>query len=235
MKRGLYFTLFVSFLCVLFISCTSTKKTPPYQPPSQEETGDIDTIFGKRQRLIASWYGADFHGRPTSSGEKFNMYAMTCAHKDFPFGTIININNPRNNKTVKCTVNDRGPFVPGRDLDLSYGAAKEIDIIAMGVAPVDIEIIGRDKNYIKTVRGQIIPALMTIQVGSFREESNALRLKAGLDFRYKDVYIMQTIINGTKYYRVRIGKFKDSKDIQSLAKTLSIEGYDTLITAYEKQ
>ncbi|MCX8070326.1 MAG: septal ring lytic transglycosylase RlpA family protein [Thermodesulfovibrionales bacterium] len=229
--------LFALSLSLFFItSCATTKKQPPYQPPKKEETREyeLEGIKGKRQRLIASWYGADFHGRPTASGEKFNMYNFTCAHKEFPFGTILNVTNPKNNKTTKCTINDRGPFVPGRDIDLSYGTAKDIEIIGMGISPVDIEVLGRDERYIKTVRGQIITGLMTIQIGSFKEEANALRLKAGLDLRYKDVYIMQTMIRGEKYYRVRIGSFKDPQKIESLAKTLALEGYDTLITAYEK-
>ncbi|MEW6676132.1 MAG: septal ring lytic transglycosylase RlpA family protein [Nitrospirota bacterium] len=71
---------------------------------------------------MASWYGPDFHGRPTSSGELFNMYALTCAHREHPFGTRLKVTNISNNKTVSCVINDRGPFVSGRDLDLSYAA-----------------------------------------------------------------------------------------------------------------
>ncbi|MFZ6016669.1 MAG: septal ring lytic transglycosylase RlpA family protein [Nitrospirota bacterium] len=71
---------------------------------------------------MASWYVPDFHGRPTSSGELFNMYAFTCAHREHPFGTRLKVTSISNNKTVSCVINDRGPFVSGRDLDLSYAA-----------------------------------------------------------------------------------------------------------------
>ncbi|HIJ59574.1 MAG TPA: septal ring lytic transglycosylase RlpA family protein [Nitrospirae bacterium] len=219
---------------IVLTSCAPIKKPPPYQPPPVDDRKipDFERIEGKKQRVIASWYGKDFHGKPTASGEAFNMYAMTCAHREFPFGTMLYVTNPRNQKTVQCTINDRGPFIQGRDLDLSYGSAREIEILGMGVAPVDIEVFGRDNSYVKTVTGQITTGIMTIQIGSFREESNALRLKAGLDFKYKDVYITEVIIKGVKYYRVRLGSFRDPKEIKSLARQLAQEGYDTLITTY---
>jgi len=90
---------------------------------------------------VASWYGQKFNGRPTASGERFDMYAMTCAHKTLQFGTKLRVTNPDNNKSVIVTVNDRGPFIRGRDLDLSYGAAEEIGIVKKGVGRVKIELI----------------------------------------------------------------------------------------------
>ena len=88
---------------------------------------------------VASWYGKKFNGKSTASGERFDMYEMTCAHKTLPFGTKLRVTNPENNKWVIVTVNDRGPFIPGRDLDLSYGAAKKIGIVKQGVERVKIE------------------------------------------------------------------------------------------------
>ncbi|MBI5343955.1 MAG: septal ring lytic transglycosylase RlpA family protein, partial [Deltaproteobacteria bacterium] len=78
---------------------------------------------------IASWYGKDFHGRPTASGEAYDMYAMTAAHKTLPLGTIVNVKNLENGRDVRVVVNDRGPFVRGRIIDLSYSAAKELDMV----------------------------------------------------------------------------------------------------------
>src|SRR4030067_2916352 len=89
--------------------------------------------------LTCSWYGAEFHGRQTSSGERYDMYAMTCAHKEFLFGTHLRVTNLVNRKSVLVTVNDRGPFISGRDLDLSYAAAKEIGLVGPGVSRVKIE------------------------------------------------------------------------------------------------
>ena len=100
--------------------------------------------YNTKQRgnyVVASWYGKQFNGKLTASGKRFNMYAMTCAHKTLQFGSKLRVTNPDNNKSVIVTVNDRGPFIRGRDLDLSYGAAKKIGIIKKGVARVKMEHI----------------------------------------------------------------------------------------------
>jgi rare lipoprotein A len=93
---------------------------------------------------IASWYGREFHGKRTSSGQPFNMHAFTCAHRTYPFGTELKITNPVNGKTVHCVVNDRGPSSKDRDIDLSYAAAKKIGLTKKGAAKVRIEYSGRD-------------------------------------------------------------------------------------------
>lgn len=215
-----FFAKILLLLCALFYfsSCASI---PPrvVQPP-------------KSDYVTASWYGPKFYGRPTASGERFNMYAMTCAHKEFPFGTRLLVTNLRNNKSVVVTVNDRGPFIPGRDLDLSYGAAKEIGLIEAGVGRVRIQHLGRDIRYIKRVKFTPLSSSgpFTIQIGSFREKSNANRLKQGLKIKYRDVYITTTYLNGQKFYRVRIGIFNNRDSAYSFAKTLAEEGYSTFIT-----
>ncbi len=101
------------------------------EPPGVEETPPGET-------WVASYYGKGFHGRRTASGEVYNQYAMTCAHKTLPFQTLLKITNPRNGKNVIVRVTDRGPFKRGRDLDLSYGAAKEIGMLAAGVMKVEV-------------------------------------------------------------------------------------------------
>ncbi len=184
---------------------------------------------------IASWYGPDFHGNPTSSGEPFDMYALTCAHKIYPFGTRLKVTNISNNKTVTCLVNDRGPFVEGRDIDLSYAAAKEIGLLGQGVGEVWIEYLERDTSYVKEVKYFSDVGTVTIQVGSFREFSNAKRLQKALELKYTNVYIMEAPIEGDIYYRVRIGKFSDRNQIYDFASVLADEGYDVLITHYDEE
>lgn len=191
------------------------------------------TIYPPEARYVtASWYGSEFHGRPTASGEIFNMHAMTAAHKELPFGTRLRVTNPDNNKAVVVTVNDRGPFVRGRDLDLSYRAAKEIGLTAKGVGRLWMEYIERDMLYVKDVT--FAPAAssgtLTIQVGSFLEKSNAHRLKMALELKYSDVYITTANIDGRRFYRVRIGEFTDRDSAYSFAQTLAFEGYNTFIT-----
>ena len=118
-----------TILCIFVLSsCAST----PHVDYAPKQRGNY---------VVASWYGKQFNGKLTASGKRFNMYAMTCAHKTLQFGTKLRVTNPDNNKSVIVTVNDRGPFIRGRDLDLSYGAAEEIGIVKKGVGRVKIELI----------------------------------------------------------------------------------------------
>ena len=184
---------------------------------------------------VASWYGSEFHGRPTSSGEVFNMYALTCAHREYPFGTKLKVTNVSNNKSIDCLVNDRGPFVSGRDLDLSYAAAREIGLLGTGICRVRIEYMGRDSSYSKEVTYLAKVGPFTIQVGSFGEFLNALRLKTALELKYGGVYVTEVEINGNRFYRVRIGKFRVNEEMLLLAQTLAQEGYTVFITRYEEK
>ena len=159
------------------------------------------------------------------------MYGLTAAHKTMKFGTKLRVTNPDNDKSVVVTVNDRGPFIRGRDLDLSYGAAKAIGHVEKGVGTVKVEDVGRDMRYVKRI--PYLPpgasVLLTIQVGSFIESSNAYRLKQGLEYKYDDVYVAEFLLKGKKYHRVRIGKFKTYDSAYTVAESLSDEGYTTLI------
>ena len=240
---------FCLLLCCLFIaSCagryavsTDTGSSKSINKPVETSSGQehqppaLQEMKGERRTVMASWYGRDFQGKPTSSGELFNMYALTCAHKEYPFGTRLHITNPSNNKEVECIVNDRGPFVAGRELDLSYAAAKKIDLIGRGTARVFVEPAGRDMSYVKYVKYDVRGPVVTLQIGSFRDESNAKRLKKALELQYSNVYIITVNVDGAKYYRVRIGKFTAGSKAAELGKTLADEGYNVLITKFEQQ
>jgi rare lipoprotein A len=181
--------------------------------------------------VVASWYGPEFNGKPTASGETFNMYAHTCAHRRYPFGTVLRITNVANGKAVECTVNDRGPFVSGRDIDLSYASAKEIGLIGVGTGSVYLEVAGRDDSYIKKVKveTQGRPGPFAIQVGSFADSSNADRLRKALDLEYDEVSIQEAQIRGRQFYRVRVGRFDSLRKAISFAGKLGFEGYPTLV------
>ncbi len=101
---------------------------------------------------IASWYGKDFHGKRTASGEKFNMNKMTAAHKKLPLGTVVKVTRIDTGKTVKVTINDRGPYVKGRVIDLSRKAAKKLDMLKVGHARVKVRVVGFNKKYRKYIR-----------------------------------------------------------------------------------
>lgn len=109
-------------------------------------------IHGKIQYSVASWYGHDFHGKTTASGEPFDMHDFTCAHRTFPFGTLLKITNIVNKKSTFCVVNDRGPFQDLRGLDLSFAAARVLDMISEGICAVRVEYLGTDSSYMKILR-----------------------------------------------------------------------------------
>ncbi|MFH1263299.1 MAG: septal ring lytic transglycosylase RlpA family protein [Pseudomonadota bacterium] len=114
----------------------------------------------------ASWYGDQFHGRKTASGERYDMYQLTAAHRTAPFGTNVRVTNVGNGKAVTVRINDRGPFVKGRILDLSLAAAKEIDLISTGTARVRLEFVGATAS----------PFRFYVQAGSFRDPENASQM-----------------------------------------------------------
>jgi rare lipoprotein A len=185
--------------------------------------------FGK-----ASWYGKKFHGRPTSSGEIYDMYQMTAAHKTLPLGTYVRAKNLTNKKHVIVKINDRGPFVKGRIIDLSYGAAKRIGMIGPGVAPVKIVALGREVGKVKTPVG-MKPVLeisdmkmgqFTIQVGAFKNKRNALKLADRLKviFKYVEVPVYEDRDRGT-LYRVRVSRSRTLEEAAKKEKRLVDMGF----------
>jgi rare lipoprotein A (peptidoglycan hydrolase) len=145
--------VFIGILAVIFIlmdwgSCANERMSVMYPSSDRDGLTEVSANLGERKLAHVSWYGEVFHGRPTASGESFDMYALTCAHRDYPFGTLLRVRNPRTGSECKCTVNDRGPFIAGRDLDLSYAVAMCVDLVDLGIAQLYIEPVGRDPRYI---------------------------------------------------------------------------------------
>ncbi len=136
----------------------SNPAQPSVAPLVEETTG------------YASWYGHPYHGRRTSNGETYDMNTMTAAHRTLPFDTVVKVSNLSNGKAVTVRINDRGPFVKDRIIDLSYLAAKQIDMVGPGTARVNLEILKSVPN----------PFPLAIQVASFREEANARKLQTEL-------------------------------------------------------
>ncbi len=191
--------------------------------------------------MVASWYGKAFHGKKTASGEIFNMYAYTAAHKSLPLGTILKVINPENGKSVVVKVNDRGPYVRGRDLDLSYAAAKKIGLVKKGVGKVYVEFLSRQPESIKKVRYVKINRKapkrgpFTIQIGAFTERQTAYKLKWLLSERYGTmVFVKKKQKNGKTYYRVRVGRFLSLREATSVAEKLAREGYPVIIIPLEE-
>ncbi|MFK4764135.1 septal ring lytic transglycosylase RlpA family protein [Desulfobaculum sp. SPO524] len=163
---------------------------------------------GFRQEGLASWYGKKFHGRKTSNGERYNMYDMTCAHKILPMNTVVRVTNKTNGKSAVFRVNDRGPFVQSRIVDLSYTGAKRLGVVKPGTAPVVLEAIGMAGDSTISVSRSVATGRYYIQVGSFTVRSNAERLRAALKDRgYTQSRIQRAEISGQTYWRVQAGVF----------------------------
>jgi rare lipoprotein A len=173
----------------------------------------LDSSEGFRQKGHASWYGTKFHGQRASSGETYDMYAMTAAHKTLPLPTYVEVKNLKNGRKTVVKVNDRGPFHDGRIIDLSYAAATKLGVVASGTAPVEIRALtlGPAKKPDKAVAGVEDKYIdesgkLYVQIAAFSAEENAMKMIAELrDNNFQSVRIHVDNKNGRLIYRVRIG------------------------------
>lgn len=193
----------------------------------------LDSAEGFVQRGIASWYGSKFHGKNTSSGEIYNMHAMTAAHKTLPIPVYVRVENLENGKTIIVKVNDRGPFIDGRIIDLSYTAAKKLGIDGPGTAEVEISTLtsGRIKSrpVVRTIAladDVTRDAPLYIQLGSFGSESNAQNLLLDLQTTNESTAaVSQLETEEGLFYRVRIGPLYDLDEANSVVRRLRDKGY----------
>ncbi|MDC3279881.1 septal ring lytic transglycosylase RlpA family protein [Gammaproteobacteria bacterium] len=175
----------------------------------------------------ASWYGRKFHGRHTSSGEKYDMFAMTAAHKTLPLPTYLSVKNLANQKEVIVRVNDRGPFLGGRILDLSYMAAQKLGVVESGTAQVKITAVGTvlpatlQRTTESSTRSEV-----SLQAASFQLKENAVQLRAKLiQHGISETRIQTVKIDQRLYYRVRAGPYQDQDVIrEKITKIRSITG-----------
>ena len=166
----------------------------------------------------ASYYGDPYHGRATANGETFDKNKMTAAHRTLPFNTWVRVENQLNGRKVDVRINDRGPFVGGRLIDLSEGAAREIDMILSGVAPVRLEII---KEAPAATGGRAITedVFYVIQLGAFENERGAQDLRRRFEPKYTGIYVDRPT-GDSPLYKVRIGRslLREARFIQDLLK-----------------
>ncbi|MCZ6687115.1 MAG: septal ring lytic transglycosylase RlpA family protein [Gammaproteobacteria bacterium] len=168
----------------------------------------LDDADGYRERGVASWYGKKFHGRPTATGERFDMYAASAAHKTLPLPAYARVTNLENGRSIIVRINDRGPFVANRLIDLSYGAAVELDMIGNGTSFVEVEVVTPKYGRRKHGGGGLpmVPGTLFVQVGAFSDRGNASRLRSMLlNAGLKDVVIRKDRVDGQRIYRVRVG------------------------------
>ena len=215
---------------------------PRPEPRSRYGNGPVYEVLGKRytvmpsstgyqERGVASWYGKKFHGNLTSNREVYNLYAMTAAHKTLPLPTYVRVRNLANNKSIVVRVNDRGPFVHNRIIDLSYSAALKLDMIKDGTGLVEVTAINFDEpsgdrpvrrsdpsappasvggGLPATENREQAPSQIYVQVGAFGDRANAERRLGALSLAgIKDAFIHEERTPERSLYRVRIGPVAD--------------------------
>ena len=174
------------------------------------------------ERGLASWYGADFAGLPTASGEIFEPGRISAAHRALPLGTVVDVTNEKNGRTVRVRINDRGPFIAGRIVDLSKAAAEEIDSVVDGVVPVTLTVVslgsGRRTATVRNQRGETVAATSwAVQAGAFASEENAARLKTRLAERYPRPWLEP--FDGLT--RVKFGPYASRDEAEAARDTLA--------------
>ncbi len=247
---------FLSVLIFLAFGCATTitgPAAPEASVPGPKAAKVVESFEG-----TASWYGPEFHGKKTASGEVYDMTDLTAAHKELPMGTTCIVTNLKNSKSVTVRINDRGPFIKDRVIDLSYAAAKVIGMIDTGTAPVNVEVLaGGDIIESQPVASPdevetpietetIVPApvatetivaapdktgtIYTVQVGAFSARANADTLRETLSASHKDVYVEEFSTTESTYWRVRVGRFESRPDAERAAAALTDQGYSVFIT-----
>lgn len=202
-------TLVVGSLLILLVvsaGCGRRRAQPPVPSPQH-----LPPATGESENGLASWYGDPYHGRPTANGEIYDMNAFTAAHRTLPFDTWVRVTSLENNLFTTVRINDRGPFIEGRIIDLSRSAAQAINMIGQGTMLVRIEVVKRPEQTADT------PPLYSVQVGAFESEENAMRLQAQLVEGYGDVFIDRSEAGGGLYYRVRVGRLESYGEAEELA------------------
>ena len=204
-------------------SC-AVKEVPSAPPDHTAPSPAPAAVQGYRQVYretgTASWYGKEFHGRKTASGEIFDMYSISAAHRILPLGTTIRVTNLDNYKSIKVRVNDRGPFARSRVLELSYGAAKELGFVAQGTARVKVEAL----EPVQDPGGQY-----TVQAAVFAEAENARMLKERLSKRFEVTSIVPFESNIGKFFRVRVGAYASEEKAELIAGKLMMEGLEPIV------
>lgn len=175
---------------------------------------------------VASWYGPGFDGHHTSNGEVYDMHQFTAAHRTLPFNSVIRVTNLTNGKQTEVRINDRGPFVGNRIIDLSYAAAQAIGMVGPGTAQVRLDVVSGTNPS---------AGFFGVQVGAFLRPENAERLKAQLEARYSPVNVVTFDSPTGVFYRVRVGRFDTESGARQLATQLhDIDQFTTFVVRLDE-
>ncbi|HUJ32791.1 MAG TPA: septal ring lytic transglycosylase RlpA family protein [Candidatus Acidoferrum sp.] len=199
--------------------------SPPSGPPPAVERQPA--VPGEYvEQGVASWYGVPFDGHRTSNGEIYDMRQFTAAHRTLPFNSVVRVTNLTNGKQTEVRINDRGPFVANRVIDLSLSAARAIDMVGTGTAEVRLEVIAGPNP---------TAGFFGVQVGAFLLQENAERLKTQLEVNYPPVSIATYDSPSGLFYRVRVGRFETEDAARQLAAQLhSNEQFTTFVVRLDE-
>ncbi len=202
----------------------SARGNPPFYSVFGKRYHVLDSAEGYSERGVASWYGPGFHAASTSNGERYDMYAMTAAHKTLPLPSYVQVTNLKNGKSVVVRVNDRGPFKDGRIIDLSYTAAAKLDMIKAGTTFVEVRALTTMQ---KAAPPTAPPATsdLYVQAGAFGNEANATRLLGQLRSNgVRNAFVRADEIDGKTLYRVRVGPIPTVPEFDRVVKRLRALG-----------
>lgn len=200
----------------------TTRSVPPGPsprsgpPPANERRPVVPGEYVEEG--VASWYGVPFNGRRTSNGEIYDMHEFTAAHRTLPFNAVVRVTNLRNGKQTQVRINDRGPFVADRVIDLSLSAAEAIEMIGPGTAQVRLEVIAGPSS---------VAGLFAVQIGAFRTQENAQHLKVEMESRNLPATIATYDSPSGPFYRVRVGRLQSEEAANQLATQLRATGQFT--------
>lgn len=201
------------FLLLSFVLFFAACVTPPNQQGRVFQTGE------------ASWYGPGFHGKTTANGETYNQNDLTAAHRTLPFNTMVRVTNIRNGKSVVVRINDRGPYVGNRIIDLSRQAAREIDMIETGVAPVRLVILDSKEPIRTSGRGNVLRETYTVQLASFDTRQDAIRYSRGI----RGSTVERATVDGKTVFRVSYGEYNSRKRAERARQRLQRQGHNGFV------
>jgi rare lipoprotein A len=233
-------------MAIVITSCTSYQRAyPPLEQQSSRSKPSQKpyTVDGKRyeplsshegfeQEGIASSYGQEFHGRRTSNGETFDMNAMTAAHKTLPMGVYVRVQHKKSGTAIVVRINDRGPFVKDRIIDLSDAAAARLGILREGLAPVRVTALGYRTDGVGGTESYRQPAgydsgTYSLQVGAFTVKANAYRYAEELKRAYGAADVQEAVVDGRRYFRVRLGRYTSLRIAQTAQEQYDRKGFSS--------
>ena len=234
----------------LLSSCTG-KHVPMLAPsaggPQPDASGAEPPPTTRVQVGVASWYGKEFHGRPTASGEIYDMYQPTAAHLTAPLGTYALVTNLENGQSIRVRINDRGPYKHRRILDLSYEAARQLDLVRSGTGRVQVDFLAEPALVVQSTVTSVdtspdqrhsMQVLETpgtrpvaVQVGAYQDQNNAVRAQKTLTTMYPNVWISMAPEGTQPLHRVRLGPFNNRDEAERIVHAVKARGYIAQVIA----